>query len=118
MIKLFPILNKNILFVGLVIKDNFDDIIFMDDKFNIQGISFSLIKKFGINNYIFKDAEIPFYVICKKFVNFYSMFLNDNKKTDEINDLNEEKSNINAKKELNNLKNMKNEDEKKILLKI
>ena len=112
MIKLFPILNKSILFVGLVIKDNFDDIIFMDDKFNIQGISFSLIKKFGINNYIFKDAEIPFYVICKKFVNFYSMFLNDNKKTDEINDLNEEKSNINANKELNNLKNMKNEDEK------
>ena len=110
MIKLFPILNKSILFVGLVVKDNIDDIIFMDEKFNIQGISFSLIKKFGISNYIFEEAEIPFYVICKKFVNFYSMLLSDTKKNDENNCLKEKKLTINEEKELNNLNIKKIED--------
>jgi hypothetical protein len=38
------------------------------------------------NTYLFQDNDIPFYVICKKFVNFYNIFLR-NKKNIIINDL-------------------------------
>ena len=38
------------------------------------------------NIYLFQDNNIPFYVICKKFVNFYNIFLR-NKKNIIINDL-------------------------------
>ena len=110
-IKLFPILNNNIYFVGLIRKENIDDIIFLDDKFNIQGMSYYLIKKFGINNNnIFQRIEIPFYIICKKFVNFYSIFLYNNKKKDDKSDnsekdkLNNEKNNLEDKKEEENIK--------------
>ena len=87
-IKLFPILNKNVFFVGLIVKENIDDIIFMDNKFNIQGMSSSLMKRFGITNtLLFQENEIPFYVICKKFANFYSIFLHNTKKRDDDDDL-------------------------------
>ena len=87
-IKLFPILNENVFFVGLIVKENVDDIIFMDNRFNIQGMSSSLMKRFGItNNLLFQENEIPFYVICKKFVNFYSIFLHSTKKGDDDDDL-------------------------------
>ena len=86
-IKLFPILNENVFFVGLIVKENVDDIIFMDNKFNIQGMSSSLMKRFGIsNNLLFQENEIPFYVICKKFVNFYSIFLHNTKNGDDDDD--------------------------------
>ena len=80
-IKLFPILNDNVLFIGLINKENMDDIIFLDDKFNIQGMSLKLMKILNINNKnLFQENEIPFYVICRKFVNFYSIFLQRAKK--------------------------------------
>ena len=59
----------------------------MDDKYYIQGMSSSLIQKFGINNNIFQKDELPFYLICKKFVNFYSIFLDNSKKKEENDDL-------------------------------
>ena len=43
-VKLFPILNEKILFCGLINKENIDDLIIMDDKFNIQGMSSKLMK--------------------------------------------------------------------------
>ena len=101
-LKLLPILNYNVFFVGLIIKENFDDIILIDKDFNIQGMSSKLMKILNIeNNYLFQDNEIPFYVICKKFVNFFNIFLK-NKKNISINELdkkattiiNEEKNNI------------------------
>ena len=111
MVKLFPILNKNVYFVGLIVKENLDDLIFMDDKFNIQGMSYSLTKKFGINSNIFRENEIPFYVICKKFVNFYSMFLSNTKKNDDYNLLMELSNGKEDKINIKEIYNEKNEDE-------
>jgi PAS domain S-box-containing protein len=80
-LKLFPILNDNIYFIALIVKENVDDIILLDDKFNIQGMSLKLMKILNINNKsAFQDNEIPFYVICKKFLNFYDIFLKGKKK--------------------------------------
>ena len=77
-VKLFPVLSDYIYFCGLVIKENLDDVIFIDSKFNIQGISKKLMEKFEINNKnLFQDCDIPFYIICKKFVNFFKIFLKE-----------------------------------------
>ena len=82
-IKLFPVLNDNVLFVGLVIKENIDDIILMDSRFNIQGMSLKLMKILQIDNkLLFQNNEIPFYLICRKFVNFYNIFLQGKKKSE------------------------------------
>ena len=99
-LKLFPVLNDSVLFVGLINKENIDDIILMDSKFNIQGMSLKLMKTLQIDNKtLFQTNEIPFYLICRKFVNFFNIFLQGNKKS-EI--LGEEKPSYNeemAKKE-------------------
>ena len=80
-IKLFPMLNDSVYFVGLVIKENVDDVIFLDSQFNIQGMSAKLLKILNCDNKIlFQNNEIPFYLICKKFVNFYKIFLQGKKK--------------------------------------
>ena len=93
-LKLFPILNDKVFFISLIIKENIDDIIFLDDQFNIQGMSLKLMKILKINNKsLFQDNEIPFYVICRKFVNFYNIFLKGKKKLDnseKINTYNDE----------------------------
>jgi len=82
-IKLFPVLNDNVLFVGLILKENIDDIILMDSKFNIQGMSSKLMKILAIDNkLLFQSNEIPFYVICRKFVNFFNIFLQGKKKSE------------------------------------
>ncbi len=79
-IKLFPILNDSVYFVGLITKENIDDVIFLDHNFNIQGMSPKLLKILNCDNKIlFRDNDIPFYVICKKFVNFYKIFLQGKK---------------------------------------
>lgn len=74
-IKLFPVLTNYIYFCGLVLKENLDDVILIDNKFIIQGISKKLAEKYDINRSIFQFYEIPFYIICKKFVNFFKIFL-------------------------------------------
>ena len=82
-LKLFPVLNDSVLFVGLINKENIDDIILMDSKFNIQGMSIKLMKILQIyNKTLFQTNEIPFYVICRKFVNFFNIFLQGNKKSE------------------------------------
>ena len=103
-VKLFPILNDNVLFVGLINKENIDDIIFLDDKFNIQGMSTKLMKILNIGNKnLFQENEIPFYVICKKFVNFYKIFLQKGKKDKDadkdilLNELNDAQKNLELK---------------------
>ena len=78
--KIFPMLNECVYFVALISKENIDDIIFIDSKFNIQGMSTKLMKILQIENkMLFQDNDIPFYVICKKFVNFYKIFLQGKK---------------------------------------
>lgn len=77
-IKLFPVLSDYIYFCGLIVKENLDDIIFIDSKFCIQGMSRKLMEKLEITNKnLFQDCEIPFFIICKKFVNFYKIFLKE-----------------------------------------
>ena len=80
-VKIFPVLNHNILYIGLLIHEKVDDIILLDSKFNIQGMSQKLFNKFKIvNQNIFNENNIPFYAICKQFINFYKIFLKGNKK--------------------------------------
>jgi len=111
-VKLFPILNENIYFVGLILKENIDDLIIMDENFNIHGMSSKLMKILNIENkFLFQENEIPFYVICRKFINFYNVFLNINKnnETPDLDDSLEETNLENDKQK----KNKVNKDENK-----
>ena len=104
-VKLFPILNEKILFCGLINKENIDDLIIMDEKFNIQGMSSKLMKILNIGNkFLFQENEIPFYTICKKFIDFYNIFLADKTSEEDEQDLDESLDEENADK---------NKDEKK-----
>ena len=114
-IKLFPILNEKVYFVGLIIKENIDDIILLDNKFNIQGMSLKLMKILNINNRnLFQENEIPFYAICKKFINFHNIFLKGKKKGDiserQLKIIEgEDQKRIHEKREDENIKNEKEE---------
>ena len=107
-VKLFPIINENVFFISLIAKENIDDIILLDNNFIIQGMSSKLMKILNINNKcLFKDNEIPFYVICKKFVNFYNIFLKGKKKKN--NNLNQNNKNVMISGD--DIKNDDNDDE-------
>ena len=108
-IKLLPQLNHHVIFVGLIIKENINDIIYVDDNFNIQGICDKLKSNLKINNNnLFQFNDIPFYIICKKFINFYKVFLSSKKndKDDEplINEVFKKKTNSTLKDNNNNEK--------------
>ena len=112
-IKLFPVLNDQVYFTGLIVKENLDDIILLDDEFNIQGMSQKLMRILNINNNnLFQENEIPFYVICKKFLNFYSIFFKGNKKADisQKQLLFIEDEDLKERKEENKNENIKNEN--------
>lgn len=80
-VKLFPMLADYAFFVGLIFKENMDDVIITDKKFNIQCCSRKLMEKMELSNKLmFQDHDIPFYVLCKKFVNFFKVFLKKYKK--------------------------------------
>ena len=77
-LKLLPILNYNVIFVGLILKENLNDIILVDENFMIQGMCEKLKNNLNItNDFLFQTNNIPFYIICKKFINFYKMFINN-----------------------------------------
>mgnify|MGYP002623897698 CR=1 FL=1 len=119
-LKLLPIINHNVFFVGLIVKENIDDIILIDKNYIIQGMSSKLMKILNIENpYLFHDNEIPFYVICKKFVNFYNIFLRNksNISTNELGKklatlINEEINLKGAEEKGTNKKNNNNNNEK------
>ena len=113
-IKLFPILNDNVLFVGLILKENIDDIILMDSRFNIQGMSLKLMKILQIDNkLLFQNNEIPFYLICRKFVNFYNIFLQGKKKSENFGEEKPSFAEEEVKKEKEKqMKENKNKDKK------
>ena len=80
-IKLLPVLNHHVIFVGLIIKENVNDIIYVDENFFIQGMCAKLNSNLNINNNsLFQFNDIPFYIICKNFINFYKMFLSNKNK--------------------------------------
>ena len=60
-VKLFPILNDNVYFIGIFSKENIDDIIYIDNNFEIQGMSTKLMKILNIKNkLLFKNKNITF----------------------------------------------------------
>jgi len=80
-VKLFPMLSDYVYFCGLIFKENIDDIFILDQKFNIQCCSRKLIEKMEIvNKLLFQENEIPFYLLCKKFIQFFKVFLKKTKK--------------------------------------
>ena len=80
-VKIFPILNDSVYYCGLVIRQNLDDLILLDSNFIIQGISKKLLTKINLDHkHLFSDLDIPFYVICKKFINFYKNSFKKNQK--------------------------------------
>ena len=114
-VKIFPVLCENIFFIGLLYPEKYDDIIFIDNSFIIQGMSKKLIERLKINNLsLFNDNEIPFYAICKNFINFYNTFMKGEKdiEKENKNDLN---ININFEElESNNIKKKKKLNEENI----
>ncbi len=71
-LNLFPVLNDSVSFVSMLIKDRNDDIILLDNYFNILGLSSRLMYKLNIENkQLFSKYDIPFYAICKQFISLY-----------------------------------------------
>ena len=84
-LKLFPILNYNVFMAAVIVKESMDDMIILDKDFNIQGVSQKLSKILNLNSdSFFQINKVPFYSFCKKFINFYNMFLK-NKISEEKN---------------------------------
>ena len=132
-LKLLPILNYNVIFVGLILKENLNDIILVDENFMIQGMCEKLKNNLNItNDFLFQANNIPFYIICKKFINFYKMFINnkrngndDNNKellikktdaTDKQNNINIVSSKVKGEIEEDLLKKEENQNDKQQVL--
>ena len=80
-IKIFPILNNSVYFIGMFISEKLDDLIFIDSNFIIQGMSKKIQDTLKLKNKLFfNENDIPFYMICKNFINFYKIFMKGNKK--------------------------------------
>ena len=84
-IKLFPILGENIFFCAMMTREEIKDIILLDVDYNIQAMSGKLYDIFGINNDLFQDVDIPFWMICKEFIRHYQTFMMNNSKVKNTN---------------------------------
>ena len=84
-IKLFPILGENIFFCAMMTREEIKDIILLDVDYNIQAMSGKLYDIFGINNDLFQDVDIPFWMICKEFIRHYQTFMMNNSKVKNKN---------------------------------
>ena len=74
-IKIFPMLNDYLYYIGMFSLEKIEDIILINNDFIIQGMSKKLLDKLKItNDNLFIENEIPFYMICKNFINFYKTF--------------------------------------------
>lgn len=79
-VKVFPMLNNCVFHCALTTKEQLDDVILIDSKYNIQSITGKLVKRFEMENCnIFYEIDIPFYLICKKFIQFYKVYLKEKK---------------------------------------
>jgi PAS domain S-box-containing protein len=81
-IKLFPLMTEQIYFCSMINKESMDDVVLLDNKFNIQGMSEKLMSIFKLNENIFQDCDIPFYLICAGFINHYKLFMMKDKNLD------------------------------------
>ena len=96
-IKLFPILGENTFFCAMMTREEIEDIILLDGEYNIQAMSGKLYEIFGINNDLFQEVEIPFWMICKEFIRHYQTFMMNNSKVKNFSQI--------QKNYKNNLKN-------------
>ncbi len=80
-IKIFPMLNDYLYYVGMFNLEKNNDLILINSDFIIQGMSKKLSERLKItNDKLFISNEIPFYMICKNFINFYKTFFKNTKK--------------------------------------
>ena len=100
MLNIFPILNDSISFIIMITKDKNEDLILIDNYFDIQGISSRLMYKLNIDNKeLFSKFNIPFYAICKQFVGLYkNMSVKKKKKLQTSSSCVPQKKNIEVKK--------------------
>ncbi len=92
-VKLFPVLNNSVFFIGMILPEKIDDLIFIDSNFIIQGMSKKIQERLKLKNKMFfNDNDIPFYMICKNFVNFYKIFMKGNKQQISDDNNNNEQS--------------------------
>ena len=73
-VKLLPVLTNNIYFCGALKNDVVDDIIIIDENLIIQGITKKIVASLKSKDF-YNILQIPFYVICRKFINFSKQFL-------------------------------------------
>ena len=106
-IKLFPILGENIFFCAMMTREDIEDIILLDTEYNIQTMSGKLYEIFEINNNLFQEIEIPFWIICKEFIRHYQTFMMNNSKIKNFNQYQIKKNNKNE--EYNSHSNNNNE---------
>ena len=105
-LKLFPLLNDSLLFIGLIVPKKIDDIILLDDNFIIQGMSKKLLDIIQFKNSdFFLDNDVPFYMICKNFLNFYKTFI---KRENKI--VKKDETFLSVVSDINNLINEKKEE--------
>jgi hypothetical protein len=103
-LKVFPMLNDCLFYCAMTTKEQLDDVILIDNKYNIQAVTSKLIKRFEMENcHIFYEIDIPFYIICKKFIQFYKIYLKEKKiQKKRHNKKSLLKSNTSGEKVLNN----------------
>ena len=77
-LKLFPILSDSTFFCAMITKENLDDVILLDQEYNIQGMTGKLYNLFKLNQNIFQDCDVPFWMICKEFIHHYQTFMVNN----------------------------------------
>ena len=102
--RIFPVLNNSLYFMALINIEKIEDIILIDNEFNIDGMSELLYKKLKLKsiNLLF-EYSIPFYVICKKFINFYKIFLKGQKNNVDDNNKNIFNDSFYSKSNINDL---------------
>ena len=77
-LKLFPILSDSTFFCAMITKENLDDVILLDQEYNIQGMTGKLYNLLKLNQNIFQDCDVPFWMICKEFIHHYQTFMANN----------------------------------------
>jgi len=114
-LKIFPVLNQSVYFLGMINPEKIDDLIFIDSNFIIQGMSKKLTDKFQITNkYFFINNNIPFYMICKNFIHFFKTFMQDNQNENNTNTNNPiHSTEINLSEQGSELESSRNEIKKK-----
>ena len=79
-IKIFPMINHSVFYIGIFTLEPINDLILIDSNFDIQGMSKYLMDRLEFyNQHFFQEINIPFYLICKNFLNYYKYFIKEKK---------------------------------------